>query len=170
MSDKSQVTCYFAPNLAWGWDLWWTYLAKCRTSSWEDWASFPAWMMIIQIGAPNSWSSHVKPSSNPTIYNNPSQILNRLIYEVNTVMRLRMNQIYFTLFPADNIRGNRAVQTRCSVLFSVYPSISRHIQPDLEHITPPWYMGGRELIVQNIFLGVGLREINKSVSGDNRLP
>ena len=169
MSDKSQVTCYFAPNLAWGWDLWWTYLAKCRTSSWEDWASFPAWMMIIQIGAPNSWSSHVKPSSNPTIYNNPSQILNRLIrgeysYEITDEPNI------FHVIPG---RQHSCSQSGADTVFCVILGLSINIasysaRSGAHH--SPMIHGGRELIVQNIFLGVGLREINKSVSGDNRLP
>ena len=82
-----------------------------------------------------------------------------------------MNQIFHDI--PDYTRVNRAVQTQCCVLFSVDPSISRHIQSDLlahHSITPLSYTRGPGLIVQNIFLDVGFREINKSVSGDNRLP
>ena len=40
-----------------------------------------------------------------------------------------MNQIFHDI--PDYSRVNRAVQTQCCVLFSVDPSISRHIQSDL---------------------------------------
>ena len=79
-----------------------------------------------------------------------------------------MNQIFHVI--PDYIRVNRAVQTQCCVLFSVDPSISRHSQSDLLPHHSAVLHKGPGLIVQNIFLDVRFREINKSVSGDNRLP